>query len=143
MLHLTVHMVHMVALNSGAICASFIYFLFYEYVSLKLYMSGARNQITKNLACEWAMDHIRVSFVAPWLINTSLVDKVSAFCHMLKILCIYIMQLPTQVLRRVVVCFNHNVCTRALIVGLIMSCIFFKVHVLPYFFPFYNSQLEN
>ncbi|GFP81757.1 tropinone reductase homolog [Phtheirospermum japonicum] len=34
---------------------------------------GAINQLTKNLACEWAKDNIRVNSVAPWYINTSLV----------------------------------------------------------------------
>ncbi|EYU19938.1 hypothetical protein ABFS82_06G073900 [Erythranthe guttata] len=34
---------------------------------------GAINQLTKNLACEWAKDNIRVNCVAPWYIKTSLV----------------------------------------------------------------------
>ncbi|XP_051143633.1 tropinone reductase homolog At5g06060-like [Andrographis paniculata] len=34
---------------------------------------GALNQLTKNLACEWAKDNIRVNCVAPWYIRTSLV----------------------------------------------------------------------
>ncbi|KAH6805662.1 Rossmann-fold superfamily protein [Perilla frutescens var. frutescens] len=34
---------------------------------------GAMNQLTKNLACEWAKDNIRVNCVAPWYIKTSLV----------------------------------------------------------------------
>ncbi|KAF5177408.1 Tropinone reductase-like protein, partial [Thalictrum thalictroides] len=33
----------------------------------------AINQITKNLACEWAKDNIRVNSVTPWVINTPLV----------------------------------------------------------------------
>ncbi|KAJ4842462.1 hypothetical protein Tsubulata_001816 [Turnera subulata] len=37
---------------------------------------GATNQLTKNLACEWAKDNIRVNTVAPWYIKTSLVDQV-------------------------------------------------------------------
>ncbi|XP_038713841.1 tropinone reductase homolog At5g06060-like isoform X2 [Tripterygium wilfordii] len=36
---------------------------------------GAVNQLTKNLACEWAKDNIRVNAVAPWFIRTELVDK--------------------------------------------------------------------
>ncbi|KAH9736101.1 Tropinone reductase [Citrus sinensis] len=36
---------------------------------------GAMNQLTKNLACEWAKDKIRVNSVAPWIIRTPLVDK--------------------------------------------------------------------
>ncbi|XP_038723580.1 tropinone reductase homolog At5g06060-like isoform X2 [Tripterygium wilfordii] len=34
---------------------------------------GAVNQLTKNLACEWAKDNIRVNAVAPWFIRTELV----------------------------------------------------------------------
>ncbi|GAB2212478.1 hypothetical protein Droror1_Dr00020448 [Drosera rotundifolia] len=35
---------------------------------------AALNQITKNLACEWAKDNIRANTVAPWYIRTSLVE---------------------------------------------------------------------
>ncbi|KAK1355290.1 Senescence-associated protein 13 [Heracleum sosnowskyi] len=35
---------------------------------------GAINQLTKNLACEWAKDNIRTNSVAPWYIKTSLVE---------------------------------------------------------------------
>ncbi|XP_028109311.1 tropinone reductase homolog At5g06060-like isoform X1 [Camellia sinensis] len=35
---------------------------------------GAMNQLTKNLACEWAKDNIRCNCVAPWYIRTSLVE---------------------------------------------------------------------
>ncbi|KAI3956663.1 hypothetical protein MKX01_027944 [Papaver californicum] len=31
---------------------------------------GAINQVTKNFACEWAKDKIRVNCVAPWVIRT-------------------------------------------------------------------------
>ncbi|XP_059628099.1 tropinone reductase homolog At5g06060-like isoform X2 [Cornus florida] len=37
---------------------------------------GAINQLTKNLACEWAKDNIRCNSVAPWYIRTSLVEHV-------------------------------------------------------------------
>nr|GMC79064.1 tropinone reductase homolog [Ipomoea batatas] len=33
---------------------------------------AAINQLTKNLACEWAKDNIRVNAVAPWVITTPL-----------------------------------------------------------------------
>nr|GLL20881.1 tropinone reductase homolog At1g07440 isoform X2 [Ipomoea trifida] len=39
-------------------------------------VKGAMNQLTKNLACEWAKDNIRVNSVAPWYIKTSLVQHV-------------------------------------------------------------------
>jgi Tropinone reductase 1 len=35
---------------------------------------GAINQLTRNLACEWAKDNIRVNCAAPWYIRTSLVE---------------------------------------------------------------------
>ncbi|XP_044473723.1 tropinone reductase homolog isoform X3 [Mangifera indica] len=37
---------------------------------------GAMNQVTNNLACEWAKDNIRVNAVAPAVIKTSLVNAV-------------------------------------------------------------------
>lgn len=47
-------------------------------VSVSLYgaTKGAINQLTKNLACEWAKDNIRTNSVAPWLIKTPLVEDV-------------------------------------------------------------------
>ncbi|KAK1417608.1 hypothetical protein QVD17_26738 [Tagetes erecta] len=35
---------------------------------------GAMNQLTKNLACEWAKDNIRANCVAPWFTKTSLIE---------------------------------------------------------------------
>lgn len=40
---------------------------------------GAINQLTKNLACEWAKDNIRSNAVAPWYIRTSMVEQVIPF----------------------------------------------------------------
>ncbi|XP_056175869.1 tropinone reductase homolog At5g06060-like [Syzygium oleosum] len=37
---------------------------------------GAMNQLTKNLACEWAKDNIRSNSVAPWFIMTPLAEPV-------------------------------------------------------------------
>ncbi|KAI4322110.1 hypothetical protein L6164_021830 [Bauhinia variegata] len=37
---------------------------------------GAINQLTRNLACEWAKDNIRCNAVAPWYIRTSMVEQV-------------------------------------------------------------------
>ncbi|KAJ1254523.1 hypothetical protein BS78_K040500 [Paspalum vaginatum] len=37
---------------------------------------GAMNQLAKNLACEWAVDKIRVNSVAPWFIKTPLVEGI-------------------------------------------------------------------
>ncbi|WOH11077.1 hypothetical protein DCAR_0830556 [Daucus carota subsp. sativus] len=36
---------------------------------------GAINQLTKNLACEWAKDNIRVNCVAPWVTKTPMLQK--------------------------------------------------------------------
>lgn len=51
------------------------------FVSLKLMSvqgatKGAINQLTRNLACEWAKDNIRSNAVAPWYIRTSMVEQV-------------------------------------------------------------------
>ncbi|XVF08145.1 hypothetical protein REPUB_Repub06bG0200700 [Reevesia pubescens] len=35
---------------------------------------GAINQITKNLACEWAKDNIRTNTVSPWGVKTSIIE---------------------------------------------------------------------
>jgi len=40
---------------------------------------GAMNQLTKNLACEWAKDNIRTNCIAPGLINTPLSKPVSPY----------------------------------------------------------------
>ncbi|URE46602.1 Tropinone reductase [Musa troglodytarum] len=48
-----------VAVNSGSIYAA---------------TKAAMNQMTKNLACEWAKDNIRANSVAPWYIKTKLVE---------------------------------------------------------------------
>ncbi|XP_031126405.1 tropinone reductase homolog [Ipomoea triloba] len=37
---------------------------------------AAINHLTKNLACEWAKDNIRVNAVAPWIISTPLTNLV-------------------------------------------------------------------
>ncbi|XP_021757269.1 tropinone reductase homolog At5g06060-like [Chenopodium quinoa] len=39
---------------------------------------AAINQLTKNLACEWAKDNIRTNTVAPWYTRTSLVEHLLA-----------------------------------------------------------------
>lgn len=46
-------------------------------VSIYAASKGAMNQVTKNLACEWARDNIRVNAVAPWIIKTSMVDALT------------------------------------------------------------------
>ncbi|CAA2964284.1 tropinone reductase homolog [Olea europaea subsp. europaea] len=45
--------------------------------SLYAASKGAMNQVTKNLACEWAKDNIRVNAVAPWIIETSLIEALT------------------------------------------------------------------
>jgi len=47
-----------------------------------LFSSAAINQLTKNLACEWAKDNIRSNCVAPWYTKTSLVEQVMVFSHL-------------------------------------------------------------
>ncbi|KAG9448744.1 hypothetical protein H6P81_008709 [Aristolochia fimbriata] len=37
---------------------------------------GAINQLTKNLACEWAKDNIRTNCVAPWFTKTPMVAQI-------------------------------------------------------------------
>ncbi|KAL7598600.1 tropinone reductase homolog At5g06060 [Lactuca sativa] len=39
-------------------------------------IKAAMNQLTKNLACEWAKDNIRSNCVAPWFTKTSLIEEV-------------------------------------------------------------------
>lgn len=42
--------------------------------SLYCAAKGAINQVSKNLACEWAKDNIRTNSVAPWFIRTPLIE---------------------------------------------------------------------
>lgn len=44
--------------------------------SLYAMSKAAMNQLAKNLACEWAKDHIRVNSVAPWVTLTELGKQV-------------------------------------------------------------------
>uniref|UniRef100_A0A5B6ZMM2 Tropinone reductase n=1 Tax=Davidia involucrata TaxID=16924 RepID=A0A5B6ZMM2_DAVIN len=45
-------------------------------VSIYAATKGAMNQVTKNLACEWAKDNIRVNAIAPGIIRTSMTEAV-------------------------------------------------------------------
>lgn len=40
-------------------------------------LPGAINQITKNLACEWAKDNIRTNNVSPWGVKTTMAEQVN------------------------------------------------------------------
>lgn len=40
---------------------------------------GAMNQLTRNLACEWAKDKIRVNTVAPWIVITENFDAAKVY----------------------------------------------------------------
>ncbi|XP_028775679.1 senescence-associated protein 13 [Neltuma alba] len=44
-------------------------------ISIYSATKGAMNQLTKNLACEWAKDNIRTNCIAPGPIKTSLVEE--------------------------------------------------------------------
>jgi Tropinone reductase 1 len=45
------------------------------FVSIYAASKGAMNQLTRNLACEWAKDKIRVNTVAPWIVMTNIFDS--------------------------------------------------------------------
>ncbi|KAL3522176.1 hypothetical protein ACH5RR_015010 [Cinchona calisaya] len=45
-----------------------------QYSAVYSATKGAINQLTRNLACEWAKDNVRVNCVAPWFIRTPLVE---------------------------------------------------------------------
>nr|XP_043639985.1 tropinone reductase homolog [Erigeron canadensis] len=44
------------------------------FLSVYAASKGALNQLTKNLACEWAKDNIRTNCVAPWGVKTTIQD---------------------------------------------------------------------
>ncbi|TXG74162.1 hypothetical protein EZV62_002741 [Acer yangbiense] len=51
-----------------------------EFIEMLFYLtfgwfSRAINQLTRNLACEWAKDNIRCNAIAPWYIKTSMVEQ--------------------------------------------------------------------
>ncbi|KAJ4704615.1 tropinone reductase [Melia azedarach] len=48
-------------------------------VSLYGAYKAAINQLTKNFACEWAKDNIRVNTVAPWLIRTHMIKPLEEY----------------------------------------------------------------
>ncbi|CAI9783278.1 unnamed protein product [Fraxinus pennsylvanica] len=69
--------------NAGTGCGSIVFIssvgglMAVPFVSLYAASKGAINQVTKNLACEWAKDNIRVNAVAPWIIETSLIKALA------------------------------------------------------------------
>jgi len=54
-----------------------------NYPSVFNWHAGAINQVTKNLACEWARDNIRTNCIAPGPIRTPLLEKVTFLLAML------------------------------------------------------------
>lgn len=58
-------------INISSICGTIALYDRSMYSATK----GALNQLTKNLACEWATDNIRANCVAPGIIKTQLVQR--------------------------------------------------------------------
>ncbi|KAF5954919.1 hypothetical protein HYC85_007775 [Camellia sinensis] len=50
-------------------------FVSLKFMSVHEATKGAINQLTRNLACEWAKDNIWSNAVSPWYIKTSLVEQ--------------------------------------------------------------------
>ncbi|KAL5742702.1 hypothetical protein ACOSP7_029434 [Xanthoceras sorbifolium] len=64
--------------------------------SLYASTKGAINQVTKNLACEWAKDNIRVNSIAPGVIRTPLIDAVEEDPNVKKIISQLVSRIPIQ-----------------------------------------------
>ncbi|KAL5740550.1 hypothetical protein ACOSP7_029435 [Xanthoceras sorbifolium] len=64
--------------------------------SLYASTKGAINQVTKNLACEWAKDNIRVNSIAPWIIRTPLIDAIEEDPNVKKLVSQLISRTPIQ-----------------------------------------------
>lgn len=45
-------------------------------MAINYIFSGAINQLTRNLACEWAKDNIRTNTVAPFGVRTTIIKQV-------------------------------------------------------------------
>ncbi|CAI0393334.1 unnamed protein product [Linum tenue] len=65
----------LVFMSSVAGVASVSFGSVYGATKVYILIEGAMNQLTKNLACEWAKDNIRVNSVAPWFTTTPLVES--------------------------------------------------------------------
>ncbi|KAL4579258.1 hypothetical protein LXL04_015396 [Taraxacum kok-saghyz] len=59
---------------------------------------GAINQLTKNLACEWAKDNIRTNTVAPWGVNTTILNNVRSLQSLRNTLTISFLKFQTLTL---------------------------------------------
>ncbi|XP_015087373.1 tropinone reductase 1-like [Solanum pennellii] len=66
------------ASESGSIVfiSSVVGFVAFPASSIYSASEGAINQLTRNLAYEWAKDNIRVNAVAPWIIKTPLTEVI-------------------------------------------------------------------
>lgn len=60
--------------NGSIVFISSVAGLVHAFASVYGATKGAINQLTKNLACEWAKDRIRTNGVAPWITRTPLVE---------------------------------------------------------------------
>ncbi|TKY47464.1 Tropinone reductase-like [Spatholobus suberectus] len=71
-LNIYLDLVHLVDLNNVCKCSQFEIISFHH--KLTILFQTAINQLTKNLACEWANDNIRSNCVVPWATRTPLVE---------------------------------------------------------------------
>lgn len=71
-----------------------------------MFVPGAINQLTKNLACEWAKDNIRSNAVAPWYIKTSMVEQVVLF----SVIYVFFLPFPLFIQYLVLLSSHYSMC---------------------------------
>ncbi|KAB1225874.1 hypothetical protein CJ030_MR1G004086 [Morella rubra] len=75
MSQLAYHLLKASGVGSIVFMSSVSGFVSLKSMSVQGATKGAINQLTRNLACEWAKDNIRSNAVAPWYIRTSMVEQ--------------------------------------------------------------------